>query len=62
MKQKMIDGDRMETADFDESIKEWEWQWVNAHDDYSATPKGNTIEIVNKIFKKYEPRISDMEK
>ena len=44
-------------ADFEKSIKEWEWQWVNAHDVYSATPTGNTIEIVNKIFEKHEPEI-----
>ncbi len=61
MKQKMINGDRMETTDFEKSIKEWEWQWVNAHDVYSAIPTGNPVETVNKIFKKYEPRISEME-
>jgi alpha-N-acetylglucosaminidase len=57
MKQKMLNGDRMETNDFEKAIKDWEWKWVNAHDVYSSTPEGNASEIVNKIFKKYDLQI-----
>jgi alpha-N-acetylglucosaminidase len=57
MKQKMLHGDRMETNDFETAIKDWEWKWVNAHDDYASTPQGNVYEIVNNLFKKYDQQI-----
>ena len=57
MKQKMLKGDRMETNDFETAIKDWEWKWVNAHDVYAATQEGNAIEIVQKIFRKYDLQI-----
>jgi len=59
LNQKMITGSRMETNDFEKSIKDWEWNWVNAHDLYSSTPDGNPIEIVNKLFKKYEFKMQE---
>jgi len=57
MKQKMLHGDRMETKDFENTIKDWEWKWVNGHDAYASTPQGNVYEIVNKLFKKYDQQI-----
>lgn len=57
MKQKMLHGDRMETKDFENAIKDWEWKWVNAHDAYAPTPQGNVYEIANQLFKKYDQQI-----
>ena len=59
LKNKMARGERMETKDFETAIKEWEWQWVNSHEAYSSAPEGNIADIVQKIFKKYEPRMQD---
>jgi alpha-N-acetylglucosaminidase len=59
IKNKMRHGGRMETNDFEKEIKDWEWNWVNAHDRYSPEPSGNVIETVNKLFEKYEPIISE---
>lgn len=38
---------------FDEKMKDWEWQWVNAHELYSATPKGNSVLLAKEIYNKY---------
>jgi len=59
MKQKMLHGDRMETKDFENAIKDWEWKWVNAHEVYASLPQGNVAETVNKIFKKYALQIRE---
>ncbi|HLK29234.1 MAG TPA: alpha-N-acetylglucosaminidase [Puia sp.] len=59
MKQKMLNGDRMETTVFEKAIKDWEWNWVNAHDQYSSEPSGNLIEIVNRVYLKYSAKIAE---
>ncbi|MBS1934664.1 MAG: alpha-N-acetylglucosaminidase [Bacteroidetes bacterium] len=57
MKKKMLNGGRMETTDFEKSIKEWEWNWVNSRDTYSSEPTGNSMGIVNRLYKKYTSQI-----
>lgn len=54
LKNKMLHGDRMETKDFDNTIKDWEWNWVTNHSTtFSAEPSGNPVEISRKMFEKY---------
>jgi len=53
MENKMLTGARMETKDFEASIKDWEWQWVNGHEQYESEPKGNAVEIATALYKKY---------
>ena len=38
---------------FDEKMKDWEWQWVNAHELYAATPKGNAVATAKELYAKY---------
>ena len=58
LKKKMVTGERMETNDFEKTIKEWEWQWVNRHDDqYTAEPVGSAIAIVKQLYTKYDAQI-----
>lgn len=38
---------------FDEKMKDWEWQWVNAHELYTATPKGNAVATAKELYTKY---------
>ncbi|RYF85412.1 MAG: hypothetical protein EON98_06665 [Chitinophagaceae bacterium] len=40
---------------FDERIKDWEWRWVNATDDYPSKPKGDAVLVAKQLFKKYDP-------
>lgn len=43
---------------FEESLKEWEWQWVNQTDlPYPSHPKGDPVEISKQLFNKYQSRI-----
>jgi len=42
---------------FQNKIKDWEWAWVNKHDKYSTLVKGNSIEIAERMFKKYDAKI-----
>ena len=57
MRDKITNGARMETDDFDKNIKNWEWQWVNSSDQkYSDKPIGDPIKISNQLFKKYQSK------
>lgn len=54
LKAKMLSGNRMETADFETSVKQWEWQWVNSHEEkYPSEPENNPVETVKQLYKKY---------
>lgn len=53
LKEKIATGARMETTDFETTIKNWEWNWVNSHNNFSAEPSGDVIETVNALYKKY---------
>lgn len=53
LKEKMIAGSRMETNDFEASIKVWEWKWVNEHTIYRNEPIGNPITVSSKMYSKY---------
>lgn len=43
---------------FDERIKNWEWEWVHATENYSSEPSGNSVTSANQLYKKYKPFIS----
>jgi len=38
---------------FDEKMKDWEWQWVNGHELYAATPQGNAVATAKELYAKY---------
>ncbi|AYL96727.1 alpha-N-acetylglucosaminidase [Mucilaginibacter celer] len=39
---------------FDKQVKDWEWSWVNRHDNaYSDAVKGNPVEQAKALFVKY---------
>jgi alpha-N-acetylglucosaminidase len=39
---------------FDKQVKDWEWQWVNKHDNaYTDAAKGDAIEKSKQLFVKY---------
>ncbi|QEM09029.1 alpha-N-acetylglucosaminidase [Mucilaginibacter rubeus] len=43
---------------FDKQVKDWEWQWVNKHDNaYTDTAKGDPIEKAKQLFAKYNAAI-----
>ncbi|GAA4322546.1 alpha-N-acetylglucosaminidase [Mucilaginibacter gynuensis] len=41
-------------AAFDKQVKNWEWQWVNKHDNaYPNATKGNPVDVAKAMFIKY---------
>jgi len=47
----------MDTEAFDKSISAWEWQWVNTQKTYPVTTKGNSVQVVKMLYKKYRQMI-----
>lgn len=55
LREKMVTGARMETADFDAHIRDWEWNWVNTHGNgYTEQQRGDAVETVRWLYKKYK--------
>ena len=42
---------------FDEEIKNWEWNWVNGNEIYTTHPKGDAVMISHKTYKIYYDQI-----
>lgn len=58
LRRKFALGDRMETSDFEQAIKEWEWKWVNTNGVvYPEEPVGDAVEVVKRMYKKYASRL-----
>ncbi|WP_295670374.1 alpha-N-acetylglucosaminidase [uncultured Mucilaginibacter sp.] len=54
----METGATFDAANFDKQIKEWEWQWVNTHDNaYPDLTHGDAIVISKQLFEKYHRTI-----
>jgi alpha-N-acetylglucosaminidase len=49
----MRTGNALDQAAFDESIKSWEWNWVNGHELYADKPTGESVTVARLLFKKY---------
>jgi alpha-N-acetylglucosaminidase len=62
---KMLDqslkaGSTADLKAFDRQVKDWEWKWVNLHNNaYSGTTKGNSFEVVSGLYKKYNQTIKE---
>jgi alpha-N-acetylglucosaminidase len=48
-------GIRYDDKAFDEKIKKWEWDWVNAKEVYPSMPKGDAVQTAKQIWTKYKP-------
>jgi alpha-N-acetylglucosaminidase len=54
MTQALTTGTEFDAANFDKQVKNWEWQWVNTHDNaYPAVTKGDAVEVSRQLFEKY---------
>jgi len=54
MDKAMATGTAFDAAGFDKQVKDWEWQWVNAHDNaYPDVTKGDAVEVSKQLFAKY---------
>ena len=47
-------GTAFDDKAFDKQVKDWEWQWVNKHDNaYPNATSGNPVEKARQLFEKY---------
>ncbi len=42
---------------FDETIKKWEWKWVQSNNEFPVLHKGNSADIAVELYKKYRDHI-----
>ena len=52
-------GQEPDLADFEKKIRQWEWAWVNDRKDFPVHPSGNTVDMVNTLYKKYRAPIGN---
>jgi alpha-N-acetylglucosaminidase len=54
LREKMVNGSRMEETDFASAIKDWEWSWVNRKGQgFQEEPVGDAVSVVREMYKKY---------
>lgn len=44
---------------FDQSISNWEWQWVNSSKVYPVAPVGSSTQIVKQLYEKYRVNVGN---
>jgi len=47
------EGKEMDKGAFVKEIKQWEWHWVNERKDYPVVAKGNSMDTIKILYKKY---------
>jgi len=60
VKTEMNNGKEVDVKAFDQTIRQWEWQWVNSHKYYPVEPVGNSIDEAKSIYKKYRKVIGEV--
>jgi alpha-N-acetylglucosaminidase len=46
-------GREPDLAEFERTIRDWEWSWVRAHKSYRVEPKGDVLVVVKRMYSKY---------
>jgi alpha-N-acetylglucosaminidase len=55
----LISGKEVDTKNFEEEIKKWEWSWVTARKDFPVMPVGDPVTVTKALYEKYSKVISD---
>jgi alpha-N-acetylglucosaminidase len=50
-------GTAMNANDFDATIRQWEWQWVNDRKDYPVLPTGDAINVATALYTRYRAEL-----
>ncbi|WBL26409.1 alpha-N-acetylglucosaminidase [Zunongwangia sp. HGR-M22] len=51
------DWSKFDQSQFDEKIKEWEWNWVQTEEEFPTQPSGSAIGKAKELYKKYRTDI-----
>lgn len=46
-------GKETDPKAFENSVKQWEWQWVNSHKAYPVNPSGSSVTEAKAMYRKY---------
>jgi alpha-N-acetylglucosaminidase len=46
-------GKEADLKTFENSVKQWEWQWVNSHKAYPVNPSGSSVTEAKAMYQKY---------
>jgi len=60
VQQSMQEKKPVDEKAFEEQIKGWEWNWVNAHESYADAPHGDAVAVAQQMFGKYAAGINDI--
>lgn len=55
-------GKNLDQKAFEESMKDWEWRWVNQVKPFPTQPSGNSIDISKQLYQKYGATLTDFYK
>jgi alpha-N-acetylglucosaminidase len=53
----LINKSPFDSNAFENKVKDWEWNWVNKHDTYPDKITGNSVEVAERMFEKYDKKI-----
>lgn len=51
------DSKQLDMKYYDTQIEKWEWTWVNGHNTYPDIPKGDPVNISQRLYRKYAESI-----
>lgn len=55
----LAQGVALDTAVFDQQVKDWEWAWVHAHERYRANPQGDPVAVARSLHQRYRPLVEE---
>ena len=55
--QQMQKDEEVDQNKISETIKKWEWDWVNSQDEYNDEETGDSVKIAREIYNQYYKRI-----
>jgi alpha-N-acetylglucosaminidase len=58
LRQSLKDNTPFNNNAFEQKVKDWEWNWVNAHDSYQSQPVGDAVVAAQKMYGKYYSVVS----
>jgi len=50
-------GGAFDQPAFDRELQQWELQWADGHESYSARPRGDSLALSRRLWAKYEPQL-----
>ncbi|ACU05596.1 Alpha-N-acetylglucosaminidase [Pedobacter heparinus DSM 2366] len=52
-------GKEIDQIKFENTIKDWEWKWVNANEAYTDKPTGNPVTVAKALYAKYNHKMNN---